>query len=290
MHQIFGPTHPHTTHTHTHTLTTHTPRTSHIHHTHTTHAHTHTTHTHKRTHTHSARTTRRKVQSTVSKSMQGLGRPGQTIDPADDDFETQAPPVEITDNFFMPKREIFRSDGASLSDIYNSKRADSWGVILKAQLAEEEREKIRKKKAKDLADKRFGDLLKKQLDDRRQKGFEDVESDANFAALEGKTAQRMADLQKSRTEGAINRHKQFISNALEDTETKRVKKAKELMLDITASTIMINNAKKAIAAKEQKKVDEREYHKKYAEVLFQENVVNIERKANLKKNDHAEDK
>mmetsp|Transcript_13745 Transcript_13745/g.30307 ORF Transcript_13745/g.30307 Transcript_13745/m.30307 type:complete len:534 (-) Transcript_13745:226-1827(-) len=234
-----------------------------------------------------ARTTRRKVQSTVSKSMQGQGRQG---DPADDDFETPVPPLEANDNFFMPKREILRSDGASLSDIYNSKRADSWGVILKAQLAEEEREKIRKRTAKNLADKKFGDLLKKQLDDRRQKGADDVVSDAVFAALEGKTAQRMADLQKGRTEDAINRHRQFISNAVEDIETKRVKKAKELMLDITASTIMINKAKQAIAAEEQKKVDGKEYHKRYADVLFQENLANIERKANLKKNDFAEDK
>ena len=61
---------------------------------------------------------------------------------AERDFtETGAeiPDVEITDNFFMPKKQILRSDGASLSDIYESKRADSWGKILKAQIAEEVR-------------------------------------------------------------------------------------------------------------------------------------------------------
>lgn len=47
------------------------------------------------------------------------------------------PTVEITEDFFMPKKSIQRSDGATLSDIYNSKREDSWGKILKAQLAEE---------------------------------------------------------------------------------------------------------------------------------------------------------
>lgn len=62
-----------------------------------------------------------------------------TAQPEQDYTETGAeiPNIEITDNFFMPKKQIQRSDGATLSDIYASKKADSWGKILKAQIAEE---------------------------------------------------------------------------------------------------------------------------------------------------------
>ena len=41
------------------------------------------------------------------------------------------------DNYFMPKRSILRADGASLYDVYMSKRGDTWGKIIKAQYLEE---------------------------------------------------------------------------------------------------------------------------------------------------------
>lgn len=44
---------------------------------------------------------------------------------------------EMNDNYFMPKRTILRPDGASLIDIYNSKRDDTWGKIIKAQYKED---------------------------------------------------------------------------------------------------------------------------------------------------------
>lgn len=93
--------------------------------------------------THSARTARRKMQSTVSKTinLRATNTLNHTVQPEHDYTATgmEIPNVEITDNFFMPKKQIQRSDGATLSDIYNSKKADSWGKILKAQIAEEVR-------------------------------------------------------------------------------------------------------------------------------------------------------
>lgn len=81
------------------------------------------------------------MQSSVSKTinLRATNTLNQTTQPEHDYTETgmEIPTVEITDNFFMPKRTIQRSDGATLSDIYNSKKADSWGKILKAQIAEE---------------------------------------------------------------------------------------------------------------------------------------------------------
>jgi hypothetical protein len=85
----------------------------------------------------------RKMQTTVSRKINDrmTNTMNHTAQPEHDYTESGAeiPCLEITDNFFMPKRSIQRSDGATLSDIYNSKREDSWGKILKAQIAEEVR-------------------------------------------------------------------------------------------------------------------------------------------------------
>ena len=66
------------------------------------------------------------------------GRPGRTTTVDYDIFQGH-PTINLdsVDNMFMPKRDIPRSDGATLSEIYASKKADSWGKILKAQLREE---------------------------------------------------------------------------------------------------------------------------------------------------------
>ena len=44
---------------------------------------------------------------------------------------------EVTENFFMPKKQILRADGASLYDIYRSKKDDTWGKIIRAQYLED---------------------------------------------------------------------------------------------------------------------------------------------------------
>ena len=79
------------------------------------------------------------MQSTVSKKImeRTLGNGPVSTEPEFTESGAEIPNIEINDNFFMPKREIMRSDGATLSDIYNSKKADSWGKILKAQILEE---------------------------------------------------------------------------------------------------------------------------------------------------------
>lgn len=49
----------------------------------------------------------------------------------------EIPQVEMTDHYFMPKKQILRSDGATLLDIYQSKQDDTWGKIIKAQYLED---------------------------------------------------------------------------------------------------------------------------------------------------------
>jgi hypothetical protein len=83
------------------------------------------------------------MQSSVSKSINLrsantlAGTEQSLMDFTETGLEIPAVPAELPENFFMPKKQILRSDGASLSDIYNSKKADSWGRILKAQIQEE---------------------------------------------------------------------------------------------------------------------------------------------------------
>ncbi len=51
----------------------------------------------------------------------------------------EIPEIEMTDNYFMPKKKILRPDGATLLDIYESKKADTWGKIIRAQYLEDVR-------------------------------------------------------------------------------------------------------------------------------------------------------
>lgn len=71
---------------------------------------------------------------------------------------------------------------------------------------------------------------------------------------------------------------------------KRKQKEKAMLEDIFASTVMINKAKELIADEERKKKHDKEYHKRYQEVLFQENMENLARKAALKQNAFTEEK
>lgn len=151
-----------------------------------------------------------------------------------------------SDSYFMPKVSIPRPDGATLTDIYESKKQDTWGMILKAQLKEEEEQKKINKKLKYKADEDFGNLLKKQIQDNRNAIANANKQDTHFAKLEDSTAKRTEDLQRSRVEDAIRRHKQFISNALEDIHIKKLRKEQEMYEDCMASTVMINKAKQLI--------------------------------------------
>jgi len=84
-------------------------------------------------------------------------------------FASQKSTLKFNDNYFMPKRTIQRPDGATLTEVYLSKKADTWASILKAQLRDEEEEKIVKKQEKFKADEVFGKKLKAQLDDNHRR-------------------------------------------------------------------------------------------------------------------------
>lgn len=55
------------------------------------------------------------------------------------DTVQEIPEIDMNDNYFMPKKKILRPDGATLLDIYESKKGDTWGKIIRAQYLEDVR-------------------------------------------------------------------------------------------------------------------------------------------------------
>ena len=66
-------------------------------------------------------------------------------------------------DIFLPKVRKLRSDGASLSEVYRSKKEDVWGKILHQQLIEEEQKNYEKQRHKEQLDALYGAKLKEQI-------------------------------------------------------------------------------------------------------------------------------
>lgn len=71
-------------------------------------------------------------------------------------------------DIFLPKVRKLRPDGASLADVYRSKREDMWGKIVREQYREEEIMNKQKQKEKEIADSTYGAKLKAQIDLKHQ--------------------------------------------------------------------------------------------------------------------------
>lgn len=71
-------------------------------------------------------------------------------------------------DIFLPKVRKLRPDGASLGDVYRSKKEDVWGKILREQLHEEEQKNLEKVKQKELMDATYGIKLREQVQYKRQ--------------------------------------------------------------------------------------------------------------------------
>lgn len=87
----------------------------------------------------------------------------------------------------MPKKKILRPDGASLLDVYESKKSDTWGHIIKAQYQEELEQNEIKRRERERANKEYGVRLKEQLDEKERARNLGMKEESNFAALEDAT-------------------------------------------------------------------------------------------------------
>lgn len=194
------------------------------------------------------------------------------------------------DNYFMPKVTKFRPDGASLMDVYQSKREDTWSKIIQSQLREDEKRKQRLKEEREKYNEEFGALIKAQMESNLAKGAAGATEDERLAKLQDETSKKTEDMQKGRMEAARNAHQMFINNAVEDIETKRLAREAALIEEITSSTLMVNKAKAAIQEEARKKEASKEYHKKYQDDVYQDNLIRLARKEAEKQRDWAETK
>jgi hypothetical protein len=100
--------------------------------------------------------------------------------------------LEAASSMFMPKKKILRSDGASLIDIYESKKQDAWGRIIKAQYLADEEAKREKQRQLDQANQDYGRKLREQLDAEEHRKMLGLEQDSVFAAMEDQTVSILA--------------------------------------------------------------------------------------------------
>ena len=195
--------------------------------------------------------------------------------------------IKFDDAYFIPKRAIRRPDGASLSDVYASKKADLWGKIIKRQYEEDEYNKIIGREDKAKANTTFGNRLRDQLKDNARIRALDDGSDAKMMREVNERYARIDAEQKKRVTDARERHKQFIENALEDIETKRIQREKDLDEEMYGSSMLIEKTKYLIAEDEKKQAELKEKALVQNKILFAENEAAIKKKNDDKLADWA---
>lgn len=198
--------------------------------------------------------------------------------------------LSFGESYFIPKVKLVRPDGASLSDVYESKKNDSWGSILKAQVRESERQDKANIRKKHEADQNFGRVLRDQVFSNSQRMDCDKEIDEKYARIVEESSKKADDVQQKRKADAIRRHKQFIAHAVEDMELKKKQQEEFLRSEIEASTLMICASKLKQEEEEKKKLEMRRLMKIEQERLYEENLESLRRKAEEKKRLHEMDK
>ena len=220
-----------------------------------------------------------KMKKQLMKVSDGIHKKIGKLDYTNPEVLKEALAVE---DFYMPKVTKKLPNGATLMDVYRSKQNDTWAMILKSQLADENRRKVQEKLDSIEADKRYGIQLREQLADNEQRRNAHDNSDEKLAALVEETSKKADDVQKARKAAAVERHKLFIRNALEDIETKRIKREAELNKEIEAA-VKTNNRVKALIEEDKLKIEARKQAEgKRLEALWNENQAELKRKADLK--------
>ena len=220
------------------------------------------------------------LQKQQLKVASELKRKTGKVDYMDPDFDHEAMQRE---DYYMPKVTITRPDGATLMDIYRSKQADTWSLVLKSQLKEEEKEKVVKRQQKEEGNERYGRLLKEQLANNLLRDNGGADEDSRLAAIVEATSKAKDDEQQQRKADAVTRQKQFITHALEDIETKKIKREKELSIELEAAMKTNNKVKAAIANDVMKKYSKKDVEAARLASLWAENQAELARKAEIKR-------
>lgn len=186
--------------------------------------------------------------------------------------------LSFGDSYFIPKTKLLRSDGASLSDVYNSKRNDTWASILKASVRENTQSEKDEVRSKYEADQKFGRELRAQVASNGERRDDDKELGEYYARVVEESSKKNDDIMQKRKSDAVKRHKQFIDNAVIDMEIKRRQNEAYLRSEIEASTLMICAAKQKAEEEEGKKKDLKRIMKIDQERRYQENLEALKRK------------
>ena len=195
--------------------------------------------------------------------------------------------LKLTDSVFLPKKTIVRPDGATLMDVYDSKKEDLWGKIIAAQYKEDEDNKGKVHAAKLKKNHDFGVTFKKDLEDirwRRENQTNDDEAILKIVEAKSKAAD---DVQQQRKRDAISRQKQFITHCLEDIETKRKQREKEMDFELRASAMMIEKNKFLIQQDKEKAEAEKAKMKQQMDDLWREGQELIAKKQKDKEDEWA---
>jgi hypothetical protein len=175
-------------------------------------------------------------------------------------------------NYFMPKVSKLRPDGASLLSIYDSKRQDLWGQIIRAQVVEDEVEKRVKRRQHEVSNSKYSELLTEQVADKeemlqRQRDYE--KKTAGFTP--GGMFEVIDEKQKKRDALAKLGQVEYVSNAMHDMALKRTQKDRVLQEELEGAAVLAREAmyqseleKDKVRRKKQEQIDR-------TESLFKEN-------------------
>jgi hypothetical protein len=196
--------------------------------------------------------------------------------------------LKLSDSMFMPKKTIVRPDGASYMDVYESKKGDLWGQIIKAQYLEDLENKKRDKFFKEKKNHDFGVTFKADLDDIRWRKENQTNDDDKILAIVEAKSKADDDVQQQRKRDAIRRQKQFVENCLEDVGVKRKQQLDELENEMRASSIMIEKNNYMIEQDRLKAENLKKEMKKIQDSLMLESIEISERKQREKEAEWAE--
>ena len=195
--------------------------------------------------------------------------------------------LKLSDRVFLPKKTIVRPDGATLMDVYESKKKDLWGKIIQAQYKEDEENKHAAHAAKLKRNHDFGVTFRKDLEDIRWRREHQVNNDEAILKIVEAKSKAQDDIQQQRKRDAIARRKQFIANCLEDIETKRKQREEEMNFELKASAMMIEKNKFLIQQDKEKAEREKEKMKQQMDDLWREGQELIAKKQKEKEDEWA---
>lgn len=196
--------------------------------------------------------------------------------------------LKLSDSMFMPKKTIVRPDGATYMDVYESKKGDLWGQIIKAQYLEDLENKKKDRFVKEKKNHDFAVQFKADLNDIEWRKNNQTNDDDKILAIVEAKSKADDDVQQQRKRDAIRRQKQFIENCLEDIGVKRKQHHDELESEMRASSIMLEKNNYMIEQDRIKAAKLKEDTKKIQDDLYLEAIEIAERRQREKEAEWAE--